>query len=215
MTAITTALPDLMPRIEPIVRLHAGQYARSVPAVVADYGELYQVGMVAAWELASGGGYDPRRGSVITWATRRVVGAMQDLIRANRLVKRKQADECKATGTDAPETYTWGTIPERHRNADAKGDEVFDPPVEGDGMPRDPDEVAVNEVIDLLWRGIDPRSRDVLVRYYVRGERMWEIADALELSEARVCHIIADAFDVMRDNGELLGGYRAVAAMVL
>jgi RNA polymerase sigma factor (sigma-70 family) len=179
----------------PWVRRVAIRLANRLPASAGfDADDLFQVGSLAAWDLAAT--WEPAASQFSTYAWKRVIGVMVDLVRGE--------SACGFTRSGARARCASGDpIRVRHTLADTLG--RCDPEIGDD------DEAEFVELLKLTGAGFDARDRDATTRYFVRGCSMKQVSQETGVSESLVSQLIGGVVDRARESLRARGRTRYTA----
>lgn len=195
---------DVFEAALPWVRYHAERIARKLPASSGfDAEDLVQVGSLAAWDLAATWKEDVSK--FVTYAYRRVVGVMIDLVRS--------ASACGFAGA--------GTRLKLQRGEPIRVDSLSRAMYERDQGSSEPvtladtlgewdedhgDGAAAEFAATLrrLGEGLHGKEADAMRRYFVGCETMKAIGRGMGLSESRVSQIVGEVVQRVRVRCEAL-----------
>jgi len=170
--------------INPMVWYFARRIARGYRRLRVDAEDLYQEGILAAFQIAAS--YDPAEAKPVTFAQQRVRGAMIDFIRtkADELGRRHCREvgrgEVRMTVSTTGQVWADGVL-------QCSGPEVAD------------DRAAeFRAAVRGLNAGLVPSELDTLTDYYVSDRLMKDIASARGLSESRVSQWHAQMIEKLR-----------------
>ena len=196
----------------PWVRYHAERIARRLPASSEfDADDLFQVGAIAAWDLTTT--WDAGRSLFHTYAWKRVVGVMIDLVRdasacgfavAGSRAKMRRGEPIRVdslsrvvhqgSGSGSGEVMTL---------ADMVGECDED---NGDGA-----EAEFAALLRRIEADVVGQERDMMLRVFARGESQKRVSQDVGLSESRVSQVVGAVVARIRDRCEALGLSRHTA----
>lgn len=188
--AARTARDDLIRQLLPSVRKIATTFIRRAPFVADDIYSAGLEGLVRGVDR-----YDPQHGEPKPYVERRIEGEIRDYLRLRDHLTRHFRDRAKATGVEA-----WPAPVSLHSplpSGDAIQEVIPDPRAE------DPEaEAARRGLVALVERAalaLPPRTRDILRRYYTDEASLVEIAADIDLTESRVCQLVHEAHERIRE----------------
>ena len=163
---VSQALPHALS----IARKHAGLYGPSL-----DF-----EGAVALWLCQEIGKFDPKKGSLKTWASCHGHFACRDLMRVEIPVKSKRKSRRKARFISLESTFD--------QNGVSLSEQIAAPAEH---------QVDLEEDKQLL-RGLDTRTRTIVWKSIVEDVPLKVIAQSLGVSEARTCELRTSAMKFLR-----------------
>lgn len=196
----------------PWVRYHAERIARRLPSSSGfDAEDLLQVGLLAAWDMTAT--WDASQALFQTYAWQRVVGVMIDAVRdaaacgfvlAGSRAKMRRGEPIRVdslsrvvhqgSGSGSGEVVTLedmvGECDEEH----------------GDGAAAEFAATLRRVQADVL-----EQEREMMIRYFVGGATMRQVAGGLGLSESRVSQVVAGVVGRIRERCEKRGLTRRTA----
>ncbi len=135
--------------------------------------------------------FDPALSSEWTWSWRHVKGACFDALNRFDMVTQRHRLPWRLKWTSGlPLVFSLETIPEWQVIGDAS-----DVPI-----------ILKRDTEDYLLRGLDPRSATIIKESVFYGEKQYEVARNLGITDARASQLKIEGLDLLRQRIEMTGG---------
>lgn len=173
-------MAQALAKLRPNLDYWAQRFERSGARGHVDGEDLLQVARLAIWQARRR--FDPARGiRFSSFAGFRALGAMKDELRDTDHLSRLSRRRATAGTVHAPSLERLPVV-----------DLV-------DRQGRGPAELAAaSDLWAWVERVLGPRRRAVVEGYFVQGDTLLEIAFRLQLSESRVCQLLAQSLRMLR-----------------
>jgi RNA polymerase sigma factor FliA len=184
----------LVEAYRPLARAAAMRRASKTPPCLMDADDFETSAVMGLMEAVEN--FDPDRGiQFSTFASRRIVGHMLDDLRESDWVPRLERTRSKRSGEAPPKVGTLATVVFENHNgrrdfavSDLVADEALTP--EESAIERDS--------FDGMLRGLSRAERAICTLYYRDDLTMFQVGQAIGMSESRVSQLLSNILKRMR-----------------
>lgn len=184
-----------------VIRFHSKRFYKSFWRVVT-LSDLVQEGIVAAMKIAPG--FDEAKGRPIAYFTPRVKGAMLDFLRSvhpfgTGACRRETRERKLGLPKSVPGVLQAPILPYGNRETLPDGLLVYDP------EPSDSPAREFRAALKKMMPWLSPAEKELLVYYFVYGERLKAIGERMGYSESRMSLMLSGVLKKAREQGAHAG----------